>query len=148
LKVGIGLLQPEGIIMNEENSINIGLSSSAKYIVEESHSAKHIGSGTVRVLSTPSLIAFLEITARKMMDDHLPITHTTVGTHVDIHHMAAAQIGAEVEARVVLAARDRKQITLKVDLYNGKTQVATGSHKRFIINKQNFKKNLQNQKAE
>jgi len=119
--------------MNKENSINIGLSSSTRYIVEESHSANHIGSGTMRVLSTPSLIAFLEITARKMLDDHLPNTHTTVGTHVDIYHMAAAQIGAEVEARVVLSARDRKQITLSVDLYDGKTHLATGSHKRFFF---------------
>ena len=132
----------------QEESIKIGLSASARYLVEEIHSAKHIGSGNLRVLSTPSMIAFLEITARKMLDEHLPDSHTTVGTHVDIHHMAAAQIGAEVEARVVVSGRDRKQITLSVDLYHGAKHLASGRHKRFIIDKQQFQEKLNNQAIE
>ena len=128
--------------MQKEEKIEIGISARAIYLVKDIHSANHIGSGSLRVLSTPSVIAFLEITARKMLDDLLPNTHTTVGTHVDIHHMAAVQIGAEVEARVVVSARDRKQITLSIDLFHGNAHLASGKHKRFIIDKRKFQKKL------
>jgi fluoroacetyl-CoA thioesterase len=124
--------------MISEDKIKVGLSSIAHYMVEEEHGAAHIGSGSIRVLSTPWAIAFLEITARKMLDEHLPDTHSSVGTHVDVRHLAPSPIGAEVEARVGIISRDRKKIHLSVDLLRGDETIVSGSHARFIIEKAKF----------
>jgi len=58
------------------HQIAAGLSKNQAFLVEEQHSAAHIGSGIVSVLSTPSMIAFMEITARRLLDDYLPVIRT------------------------------------------------------------------------
>jgi predicted thioesterase len=130
--------------MISEEKIQVGLSSKAQYEVEEEHGAAHIGSGTVRVLATPWMIAFMEITARKMLDAHLPETHTTVGTHVDVRHLAPSPIGAMIEARVEIIARDKNRIQLSVGLFWNKTQIGSGSHERYIVLKEKFIEKLRN----
>ncbi len=129
--------------MISEGKIQAGLSSRAQFKVKEEHGAAHIGSGTISVLATPWMIAFMEITARKMLDEHLPNTHTTVGTHVDVRHLAPSPIGAEVEARVKIISRENKRIHLSVELFYGEIQIGSGSHERFIIEKAKFIERLE-----
>ncbi len=121
-----------------QDQIEIGLESSASFTVEEQHSAAHIGSGTMRVLASPSMIAFMEITARRMLDEYLPKAFTTVGIRVDVRHLAACSIGSQVEVRVKVIERDRKLLVLQVDAYLGETQLGSGRHERFVINKADF----------
>ena len=58
------------------------LQKEKEFIVEEQYLATFLGSGSVEVLSTPSMILFMEMVSRIMMDEVLPTTHTTVGTQV------------------------------------------------------------------
>jgi fluoroacetyl-CoA thioesterase len=124
--------------MNPEELITLGFKREQSFIVEEKHSALHIGSGSVGVLSTPSMISFMEITARILLDEHLPDSHTTVGVHVDVRHTAAAQIGAEVRASVRVLERQGRRIHLSVEVWEGERQLGMGSHERVVVDKRRF----------
>ena len=82
-----------------ENTITPGISLELEFEVLPEHSAAHIGSGTVQVLSTPSMIAFMEITALKLLDAQLPEGSSSVGSHVDVRHLAPSLVGCTVRVR-------------------------------------------------
>jgi predicted thioesterase len=124
--------------MEANHLIQTGLKGQQAFTVDETHSAAHIGSGTVSVLSTPSMIAFMEITARGLLDDYLPDTHTTVGVHVDVHHLAACPVGAEVMARVAVLSVEDRRVTLSLEVWQGEKQLGHGLHERVIVDKARF----------
>ncbi len=102
------------------------------------HSAKHVGSGNVEVLSTPSMIAFMEETCKEVIEPYLPSNKTTVGTLVNIKHMAAAPIGEEIEVRAELLSIDRNRLTFWVEAWWGGRKIGQGIHERAIIDKEEF----------
>ncbi|KAA3646665.1 MAG: thioesterase [Chloroflexi bacterium] len=124
--------------MDLDNSIKPGLKSEQNFTVLEEHSAAHIGSGTVSVLSTPSMIGFMEITARSMLDEVLPDTHSTVGVRVDVRHLAASPIGSEVKTCAEVLNVHGNRVTLSIEAWYGDTQIGAGQHDRFIIEKERF----------
>jgi predicted thioesterase len=124
--------------MKNEDSIQKGLSSKVDFLIEEKHSASHIGSGSVNVLATPSMIAFMEITARKLLDQHLPDSDSTVGARVDVRHLAACAVGQTVTAIVEVIDRENRRVNLNVQVSNGEQVLGSGSHERVIVNKEKF----------
>lgn len=109
-----------------------------EFVVEEEHSAAHLGSGSMRVLSTPSMILFMERTARIMMDEYLPDTHTSVGVQVNVRHLAPSPVGNRVRAEAEITSVDGNKITLDVAVWDGEVKVGGGQHERFVIDKERF----------
>ena len=68
--------------------ISEGQTLTREFEVQDRHTAAHIGSGTVKVLATPVMIAFIEITALELMGQSLEEGYTSVGTRLDIRHLA------------------------------------------------------------
>ena len=77
----------------------VGMTSEQSFTVLEEHSAVHLGSGDLRVLATPWMITYMERTARDLLGQHLPQGSSSVGVHLDVHHLAATPVGAKVTAR-------------------------------------------------
>jgi len=102
------------------------------------HSAKHVGSGDVEVLSTPSMIAFMEEASRLVVEDKLPHGFTTVGTLVNVRHLAAAPIGDEVEIRGILLSVDGRRLTFWVEAWWRDKKIGQGVHERTIVNREEF----------
>ncbi|MEM0237882.1 MAG: thioesterase family protein, partial [Desulfurococcus sp.] len=115
-----------------------GLYCEEEYVVEEAHTAKHVGSGDVQVLSTPSMIAFMEKTALKCVEKHLPQEYTTVGTMVNIKHLNPAPKGARVKVSVKLITVEGKRLLFEVKAYWGTIILGEGTHERFIVNRERF----------
>ncbi|AFL66715.1 thioesterase family protein [Desulfurococcus amylolyticus] len=115
-----------------------GLYCEEEYVVEEAHTAKHVGSGDVQVLSTPSMIAFMEKTALKCVEKHLPQEYTTVGTMVNIKHLNPAPKGARVKVSVKLITVEGKRLLFEVKAYWGTITLGEGTHERFIVNRERF----------
>jgi fluoroacetyl-CoA thioesterase len=109
-----------------------------EFVVEEEHSASHVGSGTVRVLSTPSMILFMERTARIMMDEYLPDTHTSVGAQVNVRHLAPSPVGNKVRAEVEITSVEGNKVMLDVAVWDGEEKIGAGQHERFVIDKERF----------
>lgn len=115
------------------HTLTPGLALDLEFEVLPEHSASHLGSGSVGVLSTPSMILFMEITARKLLDDHLPEGHSSVGARVDVRHLAPSPVGCRVRAHAEVAAVDGRKVTLAVDAWEGDKHIGTGTHQRVVI---------------
>ena len=106
--------------------------------VTEAESARHIGSGTVLVLSTPMMIALIEKTCRLSVKPHLEEGQETVGTHVNVSHSAATPIGLTVRCETELVEVDRRRLVFKVAVYDPDGLVGEGLHERFVIDEARF----------
>lgn len=126
------LMQP----MNQ--SITPGISHEMTFEVTPEYSAAHIGSGTAQVLSTPCMILFMERTAQRLLAQHLPEGYTSVGTLVNVRHLAATPVGETVRVRAEVLAVDGRRVTLAVDARDSRQQIGAGQHERFIVNEARF----------
>ena len=121
-----------------EHTLASGQSLELEFEVRPEHSAAHIGSGSVQVLSTPSMIAFMEITSLKLMDAHLPEGHSSVGARVDVRHLAPSPVGAKVRVRAEITAVDGRKVELSVNAWEGEEHIGTGTHQRTVIDVERF----------
>lgn len=123
-------------------TITAGMTKTKTFNVKEEHTAYHIGSGTVRVLGTPIMIAFMEITAMEMLEEVLDDAHTTVGTRVDIRHLAPSPLGAEIKVSANVIEVEGPKVTLMVNAWHGETLIGIGTHWRYVIDIEQFRQQL------
>ena len=128
--------------MDTEKYLKPGLSHQMEFTVEEKHAASHVGSGPVRVLATPWMIAFIEITSRTLLDEHLPDTHSSVGTLVNVRHLAPSPLGTKIHTEVEIDSVEGNKVTLTVSARDGEKRVGEGTHERFVIDKERFLKRI------
>jgi len=84
------------------------------------------------------MIAYLEITARTLLDEYLPEGYSTVGTHVDIHHLAPTALGKTVRTKVVIKEIEDKKVLLDVTAWEGTRKIGEGIHERYVIEIERF----------
>jgi predicted thioesterase len=121
-----------------EFDLQKGISRTEKYIVEEQYIADFLGSGKIEVLSTPSMILWMENTAMLLAQEHLPEGWITVGTAVNIKHLRASKLGAEITVTATLKEFKKKHLVLEVVAYEGEHKIGEGKHERHIVNKEKF----------
>jgi len=112
-------------------------------VVEEQHTAAHLGSGGVRVLATPVMVALMEAAARSLVDPNLEPGYMSVGTGLDIKHLAATPMGMRVTARAELVSVEKRRLRFKVEAYDEREKVGEGTHTRAIVNLKRFWDKLQ-----
>ena len=111
-------------------------------IVTEENTAFRMGSGTLPVYATPALVAFMENTACKLLDD-TEAGYTTVGTKMNIKHLRASAIGETIECTAKLTEQDGRKYTFRIEAYNKqKVCIATAIHERFCVNIEHFMQKL------
>jgi predicted thioesterase len=121
----------------------IGTRGEEKLLVTSDVAIDFMGLEEARVLSTPHLVWYLEITARNSVASLVPDGCDTVGTHLDIRHLAATPIGMTVTFRSEVVAADDKRVTFRVEAYDEKEKVSEGVHERYIVNKARFAARVQ-----
>jgi predicted thioesterase len=122
--------------MTEE--IKVGLTHQTEKTVAFEDTAAALGSGFVEVLATPMMIAVMEGTCAACVKPYLPETLSTVGTHVNVSHRAAVDIGETYFTECELIAIDRKKLTFKVRAFTQDKTIGEGTHDRFIIDVSKF----------
>ncbi len=91
------------------------------------------------VFATGFLVGFLEWACIKAVKPHLDWpSEQTVGTHIDVSHLAATPPGLEVTAKVKLVEVDGRRLVFEVEAHDGVDLISRGKHERFIINKEKF----------
>lgn len=115
-----------------------GLELKKSYTVSQEHSAKHVGSGELMVLSTPSMIAFMEETALLCAQQGLNSNETTVGTHLDVYHIAPAPVNEEIQIYAKLLKIDGRKLVFWVEAKWKDKIIGYGIHERFVVDKQKF----------
>ena len=121
-----------------ENEVQPGLSAEAEIEVGETHTAVHLGSGSIAVYATPALVALMENAAVKALEDRLPEGQTTVGGQIDVRHLAATPVGMKVRARAELLEVSGRKLTFRVQAWDEVELIGKADHVRFIIEEGKF----------
>ncbi len=129
--------------MDLMEKITLGLSEEQEFVVQEEHTAGHVGSGSLRVLATPSLIGFMERVARDLMERNLPEGYSSVGVWVDVHHLAATPVGAKVRVSCQVIAVDGRKVDFSVQAWDEVEKIGEGRHQRVVIDVGRFLQRLQ-----
>jgi predicted thioesterase len=101
--------------------------------VTDEVTAHAMGNRGVQVLATPFLIGLLENAAAGVLTPHLPAGAATVGTMVEMRHLAATPVGMTVRARATLLEGNGRRFLFQVEAWNDQTKVAEGRHERAIV---------------
>jgi fluoroacetyl-CoA thioesterase len=119
-------------------NLQLGLSYIVETIVTSNETATKYGSGGVDVYATPAMIGLMENAAMSAVSTHLEVGYTTVGTQIDIKHLAATPIGMKVTAKAELIEIEGKRLVFKVEAYDEKEPIGQGTHERYIVNLERF----------
>jgi len=91
------------------------------------------------VFATGYLVGFLEWACIKAVNPHLNWPQEqTVGTHIDVSHIAATPVGFDVTAKVRLIEVDGRKLVFEVEAHDGVDVISKGTHQRYVINKDKF----------
>lgn len=125
-----------------------GIKGEQKFVVTNDKLACNVGSGLVSVYATPMMIAAIENTAAGSVAPYLEDGKTTVGTLVNVSHVAATPEGMEVrvETELVEIAPNGKMLTFKVAAYDEAGLIGEGTHQRAIVAKERFEQKTQAKK--
>jgi fluoroacetyl-CoA thioesterase len=120
-----------------------GLRGSAELTVGEAHTAPSIGSGRVHVLATPVMINLIEAAALAAVEHLLPEGYQSLGTHLDVRHIAATPVGMRVHATAEIVAVDGRTIRFRVEARDEVELIGDGAHERVVVNVAKFDQRLQ-----
>jgi len=118
--------------------ITPGLTGSAVLIVGEEHTAPRVGSGRVHVLATPVMINLIEAAALAAVEHLLPEGYQSLGTHLDVRHIAATPVGMKVRATAVVEGFSKRTISFKVEARDEIDLIGDGVHERVVVNVAKF----------
>lgn len=128
--------------MDFNEAIQPGMTYQETFEVKEEHLASHIGSGTARVLATPWLIMFMERVSHRLIAQHLPEGYSSVGTEVNMHHLAPTPLGNKVRVQAEVLSLEGLKVSLNVQAWDETELVGTCAHQRFIIDESRFLKRV------
>ena len=131
--------------MDFEN-LKVGLKNSVAQIVTENDTAVAVGSGSLKVLATPKLIALVEKAAADLVEKNLPQEFTSVGISVNIEHTAPTPVKMKFWAEVEILEIDGRKIIFEVKAMDERGEILRGKHERFIVNREKFQSKADSKK--
>jgi fluoroacetyl-CoA thioesterase len=115
-----------------------GLKGEVALVVGEEHTAPSIGSGKVRVLATPVMINLIEAAALAAIEHLLPPGYQSLGTHLDVRHLAATPVGMKVVATAIVESVSQRTVSFRVEARDEKDLIGDGKHDRVVVNVEKF----------
>jgi fluoroacetyl-CoA thioesterase len=129
--------------MHTPSELKPGLSGHTEIIVGTRDTAPHVGSGKIRVLATPVMVSLMEEAALNAVEGLLPQGHQTVGTRLEITHVAATPVRMRVIARAELTRVEGRRLTFRVWADDETERIGEGTHERIIVDVARFDKRAQ-----
>ncbi|MCX6628183.1 MAG: thioesterase family protein [Candidatus Solibacter sp.] len=115
-------------------NIPIGTKGEFQLLVTTEVAISFLGTEGARVLSTPHMIGYMERTCRDAVLPLLEAGYDTLGTHVNVAHLAAAPIGMSVTFTAEVIRVDGRRVEFRVEARDEKEKIGEGTHVRAIIN--------------
>ncbi len=119
-------------------ALKVGLRGRAETRVTAEQTAESLGSGDLPVYGTPALAALFEQAAVNALAGHLEPSETTVGTALQISHLAATPIGLAVRAEAELTEVDGRTLTFLLQAHDAREHIAHGQHQRVVVSRERF----------
>jgi fluoroacetyl-CoA thioesterase len=123
--------------------LTTGLFAEFEHLVTEADTASCWGSGGLPVFSTPALVGLMEGTALTALAAYLAPGQTTVGGHIDVHHLAATPVGMKVRARAELTAIEGRKLVFKIQAWDEVELIGEADHDRFVVDETKFMAKVQ-----
>ena len=118
--------------------LETGIKGRKEIVVTQEKTAKAMGSGTLDVFATPAMIALMENTAYESVAAELEEGSGTVGTALNVKHVAATPVGMKVTCETELIKVDGRALTFSVKAFDEKGLIGEGEHERFIVFNEKF----------
>lgn len=118
--------------------MNIGQTFTSETVVTESMLACNVGSGDLRVLATPMMMALMENAAMNCVAGNLESGYSTVGGQIDSSHLKPTGLGKTIRATAELTAIEGRKLSFKIKAEDEEGVIGEGSHIRFIVNVEKF----------
>src|SRR5918912_3218269 len=115
-----------------------GLRGEAGLVVSAEHTAPRVGSGAVSVLATPVMINLMEAAALAAVEPLLPAGYQSLGTLLNVRHIAATPVGMRVRATATVQRVDGRTIYFSVEARDERELIGDGTHERVVVNVAKF----------
>lgn len=120
--------------------MTIGTKHEVSVVVTDDITAAAMRSGSLEVLATPYMVALMEQAASELCDKFVPEGISTVGTALNISHLAPTPVGGNVKAVATLTTFDGRKACFDVEAYDDAGLIGKGTHERFTIKIDSFMK--------
>ena len=128
--------------MDARDIIKIGMSAERRLVVPPERTVGHFVRGMPMVYATPMMILEMEMTSGDAINRYLEPGWVTVGTEVDIRHLAASAVGATIRTTARVIAVERRVIRFEVEAFDGERRIGEGHHARGLVNLATFNKRV------
>ncbi|WP_340116790.1 thioesterase family protein [Pelagibius sp. 7325] len=122
--------------------IKAGLTGEAEMMVGTSDTAPRIGSGRIAVLATPKMVSLMEEAALAAIEHLLPEGKQSLGTHLDITHIAATPVGMTVKAEAELIEVNGRKLLFAVRARDEMDLIGEGRHERVVVTAATFQSRI------
>ena len=125
-------------------SLSPGVKHSFSYVVPENKTVPYtypespVIAGMPKVFATGFMIVLMEWTCAQLLAPHLDAGEGSLGTHVDVSHLAATPVGFTVSVEAELVAVDGRKLEIKVSAHDGKDLIGEGRHERVVVGWERF----------
>jgi fluoroacetyl-CoA thioesterase len=121
--------------------MDVGDTTTLGFTVTVDDTAQALGSGSLPVLATPRLLAWCEATTCAVIDPSLEETRTSVGTRVQLEHVAASPVGAEVQVSATIAHVDGRLVRFEIVAHHASADeqlIGHGEVTRVVVDRDRF----------
>jgi predicted thioesterase len=129
-----------------KTSLQAGIAATREYPVDAARTIDFMGE-EARVYATPMLVRDIEVTCRDLLLEHLEPGEDSVGTRVEIDHLAATLLGMKVTVTATLAELKGRAAVFDVLATDGVDTICRGRHARFIVNVEQVRQRLKQKQA-
>jgi predicted thioesterase len=129
--------------MSAVDAVRIGMSAECEVTVSEELTVAHFVAGMPKVYATPMMILLMEMASGEAIAPHLPPGFVSVGSEVNVRHLAATPIGRVVRAVARVAQVEAKSVLFAVEAFDGDRKIGEGTHRRGIVDTAKFASRLE-----
>lgn len=133
--------------MTDISGLDLQSKGTSSLRVSDAHTAIALGSGTLAVFATPMMVALMEAAAVDCVERKLPPGHTSLGTHIDVEHIAGSPAGATIQATAELVKIDGRNLTFALEARDEVELIGRGTHTRAVVEIARFQAKLARKSA-
>jgi fluoroacetyl-CoA thioesterase len=126
--------------MDARETIKVGMSAERTLVVPPERTVGHFVQDMPMIYATPMMILEMEMASADAIAACLEPGWVTLGTEVDIRHLAATPVGSRVRATAKVIAVERRVIRFEVEAFDERRRIGAGRHARGLINVETFMK--------
>jgi len=129
------------------SELSHGVRGTQEELVNEKNIASALGSGGLAVYATPCMITLMEYCAMESVKPYLPEGSSTVGTLINVKHLAATPMGMKIRCETELVEVDRRRLVFLCRAYDEAGLIGEGTQERFIVDNAKFMEKTQAKRA-